>query len=156
LGLVRRLGMSNEDDVMPIRNQPKLSPNRFSQSTLDAISHHGVSNLSTYRQGYPTWSIRSGCVHKQDTCQTDANTRALYPLNVPRQPQAAFTGKTQRAALAALAGDSRNQPLTALGAPTLNHGPAAGGLHASSEPVAPLTLDVARLVCALHLNLQGS
>ena len=97
-----------------------------------------------------------GCVHNQDASQTDSAACSLHPLNVPRQPQAAFTGKTQRSALASLAWDGWNEALTTFGAATLDDVPTTGGLHPGTEAVASLTLDVARLVCALHFNLQGS
>ena len=148
--------MRNDHHIVSVRNQRELGSERLSQSALDAISDHGVSNLLAHRQRNSTRTIRLGCVHDQDAGQTDSTTRSLHPLNVPGQPQAAFTGKTQRSALAALAGYGRNQALAALRATALDDVPTASGLHTSAEAVAPLTLDVARLVCALHLNLQGS
>ena len=148
--------MSDDDYIISVRNRYELSPDCLPYAALDAISHHGVSNLLAHRQRNSTRTIRLGCVHDQDAGQTDSTTRSLHPLNVPGQPQAAFTGKTQRSALAALAGDSWDQALTTLGAATLDDIPTTGGLHPGTEAVASLTLDVARLVCALHLNLQGS
>ena len=154
--LICSLWVRNDHHIVSVRNQRELGSERLSQSALDAISDHGVSNLLAHRQRNSTRTIRLGCVHDQDAGQTDSTTRSLHPLNVPGQPQAAFTGKTQRSALAALAGDSWDQALTTLGAATLDDIPTTGGLHPGTEAVASLALDVARLVCALHLNLQGS
>lgn len=148
--------MSDDDYIISVRNRYELSPDCLPYAALDAISHHGVSNLLAHRQRNSTRSIRLGCIHHQDAGQTDSTALALHPLNVPGQPQAAFTGKTQRSALAALAWNGRNQPLATLCSATLNDVPTTSGLHSGAEAVAPLTLDVARLVCALHLNLQGS
>ena len=148
--------MRNDDDVVPIGDRGELSSNGLSQAAFDAISHHGVSNLLADCQRHPTGSILSGCIDDENTGQPDATAFALDPLDVPRQPQAAFTGKTQRSALAALAGYGRNQALAALRATALDDVPTASGLHTSAEAVAPLTLDVARLVCALHVDLQSS
>ena len=148
--------MRNDDDVVPVGDHGELSSNGLSEAAFDAISHHGVSNLLADRQRDSTRSILTGCVDDEHAGQPDATAIALDPLDVPRQPQAAFTGKTQRSALAALAGYGGNQALTALRAAALDDVPTTSGLHTGAEAVAPLTLDVARLVCALHVDLQGS
>ena len=103
--------MRNDDDVVPIGDRGELSSNGLSQAAFDAISHHGVSNLLADCQRHPTGSILSGCIDDENTGQPDATAFALDPLDIPRQPQAAFTGKTQRSALAALAGYGRTRRL---------------------------------------------
>lgn len=150
------LRMRDDHNVVSVWNRLKLSSYRFPESALDAISNHSVPNLLANRQPNPTRRIRLRRVHHENAGQTNTPARALNPLDVPGQPEAAFTGEPQCSALAALAGNRRHQTLPTFRSATLDDVATACSLHPSPESVAALTLDVARLVCTLHLNLLGS
>ena len=76
LVLLSSLRMSDDDYIISVRNRYELSPDCLPYAALDAISHHGVSNLLAHRQRNSTRSIRLGCVHHQDAGQTDSTALA--------------------------------------------------------------------------------
>lgn len=66
-----------------------------------------------------------------------------------------WRGSPRRNSSAALAGNRGNQLFPTLGSATSNDVATACGLHACTESVGALALDLAWLVCAFHLNLRG-
>ena len=130
--------------------------NDFPQPALDAISDHGVSNLPSDRKSHTSLNVFAGRKQDQQAGKANSLTPSLDPLNIPSLPQSMTTGKSQRTALATLGGNRGNQALTSLCPTTLNDVPTACSLHPSPKTVGPLTLNVAWLVCALHLNLQAA